>query len=151
SSRIPLCAHLIHTELQVAPTTLEQPETVVVEGSLCIGAATPPVRPPMPPLQPVPQPRPVPQQPAPGYQPTRPAPVGVGPGQQAPAQNRPISTPPAQRPISTPPAPQPTRPAPQPPRMAPPARPVPATPGTRSRRCSSRSWYWSRPWCCSSC
>src|SRR6266542_1529024 len=39
SSRIPLAAHLIHTELGVAPTTLEQPETVVVEGALCIGAA----------------------------------------------------------------------------------------------------------------
>src|SRR5947209_16064717 len=38
SSRIPLAAHLIHTELQVAPTTLEQPETVVVEGAVCIGA-----------------------------------------------------------------------------------------------------------------
>src|SRR5205085_2242676 len=37
SSRIPLAAHLIHTELTVAPTTLEQPETVVVEGALCIG------------------------------------------------------------------------------------------------------------------
>ncbi|MEN3306134.1 MAG: hypothetical protein V7603_2336, partial [Micromonosporaceae bacterium] len=42
SSRIPLAAHLIHTELQIAPTTLEQPETVVVEGALCIGAPTPP-------------------------------------------------------------------------------------------------------------
>src|SRR5205823_10281545 len=100
SSRIPLCAHLIHTELQVAPTTLEQPETVVVEGALCIGAPTPPVRPPMPQLQP-------PRQPGP----PRPSPVVVGPQQQAgPVRTRPISTPPAQnRPISTPPAPQPTR------------------------------------------
>src|SRR5213078_1061957 len=128
SSRIPLCAHLIHTELQVAPTTLEQPETVVVEGALCIGAATPPVRPPMPQLQP-PRPAPagpprpvVPAQPPRGFQPPRPAPAVVAPG-PAPAQARPISTPPAQqsRPISTPPAspapvapPQPTRPAPQP-------------------------------------
>jgi hypothetical protein len=39
SSRIPLVGHLIHTELGVAPTTLEQPETVVVEGALCIGAS----------------------------------------------------------------------------------------------------------------
>ena len=126
SSRIPLCAHLIHTELQVAPTTLEQPETVVVEGALCIGAPTPPVRPPMPQLQPPRQPGP--PQPAPGYQPPRPSPVVVGPPQQqaGPVRTRPISTPPAQnRPISTPPAPQPTRPAPQPPRMAPPAGPVP--------------------------
>ncbi|MEH1126703.1 Hsp70 family protein [Micromonospora sp. CPCC 206061] len=39
SSRIPLAAHLIHTELGVAPTTLEQPETVVAEGALFFGAA----------------------------------------------------------------------------------------------------------------
>ena len=44
SSRIPLAAHLIHTELGVAPTTLEQPETVVVEGALCIGAPSAPAR-----------------------------------------------------------------------------------------------------------
>ncbi|MDG4766149.1 Hsp70 family protein [Solwaraspora sp. WMMD406] len=37
SSRIPLAANLIHTELGVAPTTLEQPETVVAEGALCLG------------------------------------------------------------------------------------------------------------------
>ncbi|MEQ4303416.1 Hsp70 family protein [Plantactinospora sp. B6F1] len=34
SSRIPLAARLIHVELGVAPTTLEQPETVVAEGAL---------------------------------------------------------------------------------------------------------------------
>ncbi|MFY1670696.1 Hsp70 family protein [Plantactinospora sp. WMMB334] len=34
SSRIPLAARLIHTELGVAPTTLEQPETVVAEGAV---------------------------------------------------------------------------------------------------------------------
>src|SRR6266545_3888404 len=152
SSRIPLCAHLIHTELQVAPTTLEQPETVVGEGSLCIGSPNPPVRPQMPPHQPhqpVP-PRPAPPQHAParpaqpqrpmapgGYQappvPPRPAPTVVAPQPQpqGPAQARPISTPPASpRPISTPPAspapmPQPARPVPQPPRMAPPAGPLP--------------------------
>jgi molecular chaperone DnaK (HSP70) len=37
SSRIPLAAHLVHTGLGVAPTTLEQPETVVAEGSLYLG------------------------------------------------------------------------------------------------------------------
>jgi molecular chaperone DnaK len=37
SSRVPLAAHLIHTRLGVAPTTLEQPETVVAEGSLYLG------------------------------------------------------------------------------------------------------------------
>src|ERR1043165_9853172 len=44
SSRIPLAAHLIHDELGVSPTTLEQPETVVVEGALCIGAPSTPSR-----------------------------------------------------------------------------------------------------------
>ena len=34
SSRIPLAAHLIHTELGVAPTTLEQPETEVEPGAI---------------------------------------------------------------------------------------------------------------------
>jgi len=159
SSRIPLCAHLIHTELQVAPTTLEQPETVVVEGALCIGAPTPPVRPPMPQLQP-PRPRVQPPRPvvAPqprGYQPQppRPAPAVVGPPpqQQGPAQTRPISTPPAQtRPISTPPAspvPQPTRPAPQPPRMAPPAGPIPrpAPPMPQPAPARSRNAWYQEP------
>ena len=146
SSRIPLCAHLIHTELQLAPTTLEQPETVVVEGSLCIGSPNPPVRPPMPPQQQrppqqrppqhqpprppqVPQhqpPRPAPVPPPRGYPtqqqaaPPRPAPAVVAPlaPPMSPAQARPISTPPAQtRPISTPPAS--TAPMPQPSRPAP--------------------------------
>jgi hypothetical protein len=39
SSRIPLAATMILTELGVAPTTLDQPETVVAEGALCIGGA----------------------------------------------------------------------------------------------------------------
>jgi molecular chaperone DnaK len=39
SSRIPLAANMIFAELGVAPTTLDQPETVVAEGALCIGAA----------------------------------------------------------------------------------------------------------------
>ncbi|MFD0971512.1 Hsp70 family protein [Plantactinospora endophytica] len=34
SSRIPLAAGLIHAELGIAPTTLEQPETVVAEGAV---------------------------------------------------------------------------------------------------------------------
>jgi hypothetical protein len=124
SSRIPLCAHLIHTELQVAPTTLEQPETVVVEGALCIGAPTPPVRP-----QPPAQPPPAPPLPVPPPVPAQPRPVSP-----SPVVNRPVSTPPAPvtaaqptRPAAQPtrPAAQPTRPAPQPPRMMPPAGPLP--------------------------
>jgi molecular chaperone DnaK (HSP70) len=43
SSRVPLAAHLIHAGLGVAPTTLDQPETVVAEGALCIGGAARPL------------------------------------------------------------------------------------------------------------
>jgi molecular chaperone DnaK (HSP70) len=39
SSRIPLAARMIHAELGMPPTTLDQPETVVAEGALCVGAA----------------------------------------------------------------------------------------------------------------
>jgi molecular chaperone DnaK (HSP70) len=39
SSRIPLAARLIHADTGVAPTTLEQPETVVAEGAVYFGAA----------------------------------------------------------------------------------------------------------------
>jgi molecular chaperone DnaK len=45
SSRIPLAARLIHQTLGVAPTTLEQPETAVAEGVLCLD---PPASPPIP-------------------------------------------------------------------------------------------------------
>ena len=41
SSRIPMAAQLLASELGVAPTTLEQPETVVVEGAMCLGAPAP--------------------------------------------------------------------------------------------------------------
>ncbi|HEY2672634.1 MAG TPA: Hsp70 family protein [Rugosimonospora sp.] len=43
SSRIPLVARLIHDELLVAATVLEQPEMVVAEGVLCLGSPGPPV------------------------------------------------------------------------------------------------------------
>ncbi|HEV2088269.1 MAG TPA: Hsp70 family protein, partial [Cryptosporangiaceae bacterium] len=104
SSRIPLAAHLIHSQLGVAPTTLEQPETVVAEGSLRVGSipdevaprSGPPSRPGGPPQGP-PPPRvatPPPRQPVP-------------PPRQPPS--RPMSGPP----VSPGPA---TRPGPQPPR-----------------------------------
>lgn len=41
SSRIPLAASLIHSQVGVAPTTLEQPETVVAEGALRVGGTAP--------------------------------------------------------------------------------------------------------------
>ncbi|ROO60057.1 Hsp70 protein [Micromonospora sp. Llam0] len=75
SSRIPLAAQLIHSGLGVAPTTLEQPETVVADGSLRLGAAArvdlPGPRPPAPmpprpaPMSPAPMPTPVSPQPMP--------------------------------------------------------------------------------------
>jgi Hsp70 protein len=37
SSRIPLCATLLHTALGIAPTAIEQPELVVAEGSVLAG------------------------------------------------------------------------------------------------------------------
>jgi molecular chaperone DnaK len=73
SSRIPLAAHLIHTGLRVAPTTLEQPETVVAEGALCLGASA--------------APGPAVAGPAAGPPPS--------PGRPAPAVGRPVGYPPA--------------------------------------------------------
>jgi molecular chaperone DnaK (HSP70) len=48
SSRIPLVARLIHDELLVPATALEQPETVVAEGALCLDAPIPAPRAPIP-------------------------------------------------------------------------------------------------------
>jgi molecular chaperone DnaK (HSP70) len=123
SSRIPLAAHLIHSQLGVAPTTLEQPETVVAEGALRTGGAPeglpplapPPSRPALPPVQHRAPPRP-PQRPA------LPAP-------------RQLPPPPGQRnvaPIAAPfphPLPPVRRPAPAPSvRPVPPGHPMPPPP-----------------------
>ncbi len=112
SSRIPLAAHLIHTELGLPPTILEQPETVVVEGALCIGAPAA-AGAPAPAHSGVPQvftppPRP-PQQPAPGF--------------PRPAQNWPNRPGPVAQPLR--PAPQPPRPLPQQPAPVVQQRPMP--------------------------
>ncbi|NUS73691.1 MAG: Hsp70 family protein [Corynebacteriales bacterium] len=99
SSRIPLAAATIHSQLGVAPTTLEQPETVVAEGALRMGGGVPRTQ-------------------------ANPAPVS-GPGQASapPMQQRPpVSPPPMQAP--RPPVHNP-RPTPAPPRQAPPATPRP--------------------------
>jgi actin-like ATPase involved in cell morphogenesis len=117
SSRIPLAAHMIHTALGVAPTTLEQPETVVVEGALCIGAARP-SGPPVsgPPRQVHGQPGRPPQGPPQG--PPR------GPAGPMVPQNRPMGPPqagppvgvnPGMRPAAHPAGPVPTGPGPMPP------------------------------------
>ncbi|MFC6021159.1 Hsp70 family protein [Plantactinospora solaniradicis] len=45
SSRIPLAARLIHAELGIVPSTLDQPETVVAEGALCHGTPQSPGHP----------------------------------------------------------------------------------------------------------
>ncbi|GAA2643477.1 hypothetical protein GCM10010399_91820 [Dactylosporangium fulvum] len=132
SSRIPLAAHLIHTELGVAPTTLEQPETVVVEGALCIGAAVTPVRASGMPRTVTPPPQP--QRPVPPVQ--RPTPpvsaVPMSPATHAPVSAAPMSgvpvSPAVQRPPAQPvvqPVVQPQRPVTPPPVARPPVQPPP--------------------------
>jgi molecular chaperone DnaK len=129
SSRIPLAAHLIHTDMQIAPTTLEQPETVVVEGALCIGAPTPSPgvtqaghsgvpRAFTPPAH-TPPPA---QQRAPAQQ-VPPRPVNYQPQPAQPAQ--PVNYP--AQPANYPPQPQPGYPPPQP-APAQPARAWPTAP-----------------------
>jgi hypothetical protein len=134
SSRIPLAGHLIHTELGVAPTTLEQPETVVVEGSLAVGGPSGSQR------------RPVSGMPRPVSPPRRPGPPAQPSRQGGRPAARPVAAP--QRPANlTPAGPRPpaaTRPpaGPRPPTgpvppgtpgLVGPARPLsPAAPGPRS-------------------
>jgi actin-like ATPase involved in cell morphogenesis len=96
SSRIPMAGHLIHTELGVAPTTLEQPETVVVEGALAVGGPSGSQR------------RPVSGMPRPMQAPPRrPGPPGPAARPGTPGPARPVAAP--QRPGG---APQPPRPMP---------------------------------------
>ncbi|WP_238010956.1 Hsp70 family protein [Dactylosporangium sp. AC04546] len=122
SSRIPLAAHLIHTELGVAPTTLEQPETVVVEGALCIGVAGAPVRTSGTPQQVAPRPQ-VMQQVAPQRPPVQP-PVSAVPMSGMPVSPA-VQRPPVQ-PVQAPPPVQ--RPVMPPPVARPPVQPVQAPP-----------------------
>ncbi|MER7007680.1 Hsp70 family protein [Dactylosporangium sp. NPDC000555] len=158
SSRIPLAAHLIHTELGVAPTTLEQPETVVVEGALCIGVAATPARASGMPRQVTPPPQQQRPVPAATHAPVSAAPmsgVPVSPAVQRPpvvpprpagvpqpvVQRPPVVPPPVQQPVFRPqPAPQPMAPPPvvQPGRPGPfppqAARQAPAQPGEAAER-----------------
>jgi len=131
SSRIPMAAHLIHTELGLPPTILEQPETVVVEGALCIGAPAPgagggaPVAHSGVPQVFTPPPRPLPPRQQGTFAPPRPAPQ---PPRIVPPTNRPVP-PPVNRPVA-PPVNRPVTPTPQlarpvgPPVGAPVNRPV---------------------------
>jgi molecular chaperone DnaK (HSP70) len=119
SSRIPLAAHLIHTDLGVAPTTLEQPETVVVEGALCIGAPAAPVRASGVPRTVTPPPRPnppTPPRPQPP-QPPRPQPHTAIPVSPSPMSGAPMGHPVAQ---PRPPVVQPRPMQQPPPRVVPP-------------------------------
>ncbi len=122
SSRIPLAGHLIHTELGVAPTTLEQPETVVVEGSLAVGGPSGSQR---QPVSGMPRPATPTRRPGPPTQPTR---GGLPTARPVAAPQRPL-TPTGPRPpaAARPPA------GTVPPHTAGPARPLsPAAPGPRS-------------------
>jgi molecular chaperone DnaK (HSP70) len=134
SSRIPLAGHLVHTTLGVAPTALEQPETVVVEGSLAVGGP-PNQRPAIPPRPVQPQHRP----------PVRPAPAGNRPPARPviPSPPRPVPTPaprpPVQQPGPRPPQQAQLRPAAAP--MAAPQRPMPAPAAPAADDGSGRNWY----------
>ena len=83
SSRMPLVARMIHQELGIAPTALEQPETVVAQGAVSLEPAPPGHRVPAQrrPITPTTTPMPPPT--GPGY-PAPGSPVG-GPGYPAPA------------------------------------------------------------------
>ncbi|MEV4622204.1 Hsp70 family protein [Asanoa sp. NPDC049573] len=96
SSRMPLVARMIHQELGIAPTALEQPETVVAQGAVCLDppshrvpAQRRPVAPqasPMPgPAGPVVGPASAPNGPAGGPGHPAPASPAAGPGHPAPA------------------------------------------------------------------
>jgi molecular chaperone DnaK len=139
SSRIPLAAHLIHSQLGVAPTALEQPETVVAEGSLRVGTL---------PDAAMGHPTGMPHPAVPTQRPPVGPPISGAGAQARPvsAPSRPVSGPPPlavqhpgvqQRPLAGPPAsPAPIR-NPMPPRPAVnPARPRVNPPARRRKR-----WY----------
>jgi molecular chaperone HscA len=104
ASRIPLVAQLLHTELGIAPTVLEQPELPVAEGALAdlVGSLAP-------------RGRPAPRQMA------RPAPVATGAMTGMPISGMPVSslpvsgTPAARMPVSATPYPAPPGRVPMPP------------------------------------
>ncbi|MFE9656815.1 Hsp70 family protein [Micromonospora sp. NPDC006431] len=111
SSRVPLVARMLHADLGVAPTVLEQPELPVAEGALTdlplprrAAAGTPPAVPAGPHGAP-PQSAPAPAGPAPaGPHGTRPesAPTApTGPAPAGPPDTLPQSTPPAAGPHGT--------------------------------------------------
>ncbi|MFB6397726.1 Hsp70 family protein [Polymorphospora lycopeni] len=78
-SRIPLAAHVLHSRLGIAPTTVERPETAVVEGALVAVPPRPADRMPAPPTGEPPTAPPTDRVPAP------PAPAPPPPAPPAPA------------------------------------------------------------------
>ena len=116
SSRLPLAARLLHAELGVAPTTLEQPEVPVAEGALA--------------ELPVQAPAPAPTGRVYGSAPVSPAPQVSSAAPASPAAP-PVSPAP---PVSAAP---PISPAPSG-SAAPPVSPAPAPP-------AGRPWYLRRP------
>ncbi|WP_344481020.1 Hsp70 family protein [Glycomyces endophyticus] len=126
ASRMPLVATMLHRELGIAPTVLDQPEVVVAEGSVLwtsSEAATLPFQRPYTPVPPPVRAAPVPLTPqnAPGaaFPPrTQPQPLGPPPQQDTPPEPRtapvaPFSPPPQTLPPRT--AATPPAPAPEPP------------------------------------
>ncbi|MEV4131840.1 Hsp70 family protein [Dactylosporangium sp. NPDC049742] len=120
SSRMPLCATMLHQALGVAPVVIEQPELVVAGGSLRVGtgtAAPEPATVPAPrpepagtltlPAEPVTPPPPAVTSPAPVFTPPAPPVTSPAPVSPTPA---PAATSPA--PVFTPPAPPVASPAP---------------------------------------
>ncbi|MDN3239352.1 Hsp70 family protein [Glycomyces tritici] len=106
ASRMPLAATMIHQELGIAPTLIEQPELVVSEGAVAIHAApTPTPAAPLPPVTPAAPYTPVPQ-------------VPVAPSVLTPASDPAAVQGPPTAPLSgfvpQPPAPQPDRRSPRP-------------------------------------
>ena len=124
SSRIPLVSTLLHRDLGLAPTVLEQPELVVAQGAALIRAGSPTVAAPAtPPLVTPPGPIPAPARAAPVVQPTQRYPATPAPTVVA----RPAPT------VVAPPAPAVTAP-PAPVRPASPTRPVGGAQPGRSLR-----------------
>jgi len=162
SSRVPLAAHLLHTELGVAPTTLEQPETVVAEGALFFGGppsvagpvhsgvprpVAPPPRAPAPP--PIARPPMAPVAPRPPAAPvSRPPVLPAAPISRPPVAppRPPVIARPAAPPVSAMPV-SPPRMAPRPPQQHMPQQPprpspvAPPRPPVMAPRAAGRAWY----------
>jgi len=116
SSRIPLVARMIHHELGIAPTALEQPETVVAQGAVSDDRGTPSVSAP-------------PSSPAPGYPSAYQPPPGPQ-GYPGTAPRGPLP-PVQQRPVHQPPVPQPSGPQPSGPQLSGPQLSGPQAPVQR--------------------